>query len=136
MTERSPSEAIFFAALERATAAERAAFLDEACAGDEDLRRRVERLLAAHPQVGGFLERPVVEAANLAAVTPPFPPECGAAVRGGATPAERPEHGELLNFLTPSQRPRSLTRERGSGRAVAGCARRGVWRRPRPAGGS
>jgi hypothetical protein len=60
VTEQSPAEAIFFAALQKATAAERAAFLDEVCAGDETLRRLVERLLAAHPHVGGFLERPVV----------------------------------------------------------------------------
>src|SRR5262245_28810028 len=98
MTERSATEAIFFAALEKATAAERAAFLDEACAGDEDLRRRVERLLAAHPQVGGFLERPVAEAANLAALAPPDTPQGGAAPR-------RPEDGEPLDFLTASQRP-------------------------------
>jgi hypothetical protein len=69
MTKRSPAEAIFFAALELATAADRAAFLEEACAGDQALRRRVERLLAAHPQVGGFLERPVAEAADLAGLT-------------------------------------------------------------------
>jgi hypothetical protein len=83
MTELSPAEAIFFAALELTTAAERAAFLDKACAGDQALRRRVERLLAAHPQVGGFLERPVVEAEDLAALTPTVPPECDAALRGG-----------------------------------------------------
>ena len=41
-------ESLFAAALEKATAAERQAFLEEACAGDVALRRRVERLLAAH----------------------------------------------------------------------------------------
>jgi WD40 repeat protein len=110
MTERSPAEAIFFAALELTTAADRAAFLDKACGGDEALRRRVERLLAAHPQVGGFLERPVAEAADLSALTPTVPPECDAAVRGSAAPAARPEHDDLLNFLTPSQRPGFLGR--------------------------
>ena len=40
-------ESLFAAALERATAAEREAFLDEACAGDVALRERVDRLLAA-----------------------------------------------------------------------------------------
>jgi serine/threonine protein kinase len=92
MSERSPAEAIFFAALERATAAQRAAFLDEACAGDEGLRRRVERLLAAHGQAGDFLERPVAEATDLAAAAP------------------RPETGETLDFLAPSQRPGALGR--------------------------
>ena len=56
MTEMSPAEAVFFAALERPTPAERDAYLDVACAGDPALRARVEKLLAAHPRVGGFLE--------------------------------------------------------------------------------
>jgi tetratricopeptide (TPR) repeat protein/serine/threonine protein kinase len=41
------AKSIFLAALEQASK-ERGAFLDEACAGDLDLRRRVERLLLAH----------------------------------------------------------------------------------------
>src|SRR5262249_1026391 len=58
MTAMSPVEAIFFAALEKPTAEERVAYLGEACGGDPDLRRRVERLLAAHPEVGSCLEPP------------------------------------------------------------------------------
>ena len=38
-------EAIFTGALERTTAGERAAFLDGACAGEAELRARVEALL-------------------------------------------------------------------------------------------
>jgi hypothetical protein len=110
MTEPSPLEAIFFAALERATAAERAAFLDEACAGDEDLRCRVDRLLAAHPQAGNFLDRPIAEAANLAAFTPPDAPERGAASLSGRAATERPEPAEALAFLAPSQKSDSLGR--------------------------
>src|SRR5262245_61968934 len=52
----SPAEAIFFAALAKADPAERAAYLNEACGADTDLRRQVDRLLAAHPQVGTFLQ--------------------------------------------------------------------------------
>jgi eukaryotic-like serine/threonine-protein kinase len=37
---------------------QRAAFLDRACGGDEDLRRKVESLLRAHDRVGNFLEEP------------------------------------------------------------------------------
>jgi eukaryotic-like serine/threonine-protein kinase len=44
------------AALDREPAA-RAAFLDEACAGDAGLRRTLDRLLAAHARAEGFLER-------------------------------------------------------------------------------
>jgi hypothetical protein len=60
MTEQSPAEAIFFAALDRGTPAERTAYLDAACGDDLNLRRRVKRLLAAHPQVGSFLEEPAL----------------------------------------------------------------------------
>jgi eukaryotic-like serine/threonine-protein kinase len=56
MTQRS----IFLAALDLADPAERAAYLDRACAGDAGLRRRVEELLAAHAEPGDFLEPPVV----------------------------------------------------------------------------
>ena len=42
---------------------QRAAFLDEACAGDETLRREVESLLSSHDQAGSFLETPPLEVA-------------------------------------------------------------------------
>src|SRR6266700_1404242 len=35
---------------------DRAAFLDEACAGDEAMRRRVESLLVAAQEMDGFME--------------------------------------------------------------------------------
>src|ERR1700722_1122709 len=57
---------IFTAALEIA-AAERGSFLDRACGGDEDLRRKVAALLSAHERTGGFLEQSPVEAAVLKA---------------------------------------------------------------------
>jgi hypothetical protein len=47
MSELSAVESIFLAALEKGALDERAAYLNEACAGDQDLRRRVERLLDA-----------------------------------------------------------------------------------------
>ena len=48
---------IFKSALER-EASERAAFLDEACSGDEGLRLEVESLLASLEEGGSFLETP------------------------------------------------------------------------------
>ena len=45
---------VYYAALER-PAREWAAFLAEACGGDEGLRREVESLLAAHQRAGAFL---------------------------------------------------------------------------------
>ncbi len=40
---------------------ERGAFLDQACAGDEGLRREVESLIIAHNQASGFIETPAME---------------------------------------------------------------------------
>lgn len=48
-------ERLFHSALERALG-ERAALLAEACAGDEELRREVESLLAEHARGGSLLE--------------------------------------------------------------------------------
>jgi eukaryotic-like serine/threonine-protein kinase len=79
MTPMSPVEAIFFAALEKTTPQERSAYLAQACGDDANLRDRVERLLAAHPQVGNFLEQPAAEPADTASAfpsdaNPPGPP--------------------------------------------------------------
>jgi serine/threonine protein kinase/tetratricopeptide (TPR) repeat protein len=52
---------IFLAALERASAEERFAYLEAACAGNPGLRRRVERLLEAQAKGGSFLEAPAPE---------------------------------------------------------------------------
>ena len=57
-------EEIFFAALDRPSAEERAAYLSVACGGDAGLRRRVERLLGAHPRMGGFLQAPAAVACS------------------------------------------------------------------------
>jgi hypothetical protein len=54
-------ETVFAAALALATPAERTAYLDEACAGDPELRRRVEALLDANDHAGGFLNAPALE---------------------------------------------------------------------------
>ena len=56
-------EEIFHAALDRAPD-QLGAFLDKKCGGDEDLRRKVEELLAAHRQAGTFIETPVAALAT------------------------------------------------------------------------
>src|SRR5215471_10816079 len=91
MSEPSSAEAVFCEALEKEPA-ERAAFLDRACAGNEPLRREVQSLLDAHQKAGQFLERPLAEAegvADLAAAADP---------------------GDALSFLAPSPEPGSLGR--------------------------
>src|SRR5208283_4010598 len=69
---------IFNAALEFA-AVERAAYLDQACAGDATLRQRVEELLRAGEEASGFLES--------SATIPPGP---SGTVRLAAFPSEKP----------------------------------------------
>jgi eukaryotic-like serine/threonine-protein kinase len=49
---------IFLAAVEKQAAAERDAYVHEACGQDEDLRRQVDALLGKHAQAGSFLEPP------------------------------------------------------------------------------
>src|SRR5437879_626698 len=59
MTERD----IFIAALQKEDPAERQAFLDDACAGQPELRQQVENLLRLHEGAGSFLEKPAAESA-------------------------------------------------------------------------
>jgi WD40 repeat protein len=56
-------EAIYRAALEYPSPAERSAYLDAACHGDSALRAHVEGLLKAREEMGDFLESPAVRAA-------------------------------------------------------------------------
>src|SRR5437588_596926 len=79
--------------------AERSAYLDEACAGDPDLRRRVEALLRSHDEAGSFLGRPAVEqvagGARPAAATGTMNPAAAAPAAGpGETQAGHPAGGD------------------------------------------
>jgi len=47
---------IFVAALHKTDAEDRAAYLDEVCAGDAELRKRVESLLAEQERLGSFMD--------------------------------------------------------------------------------
>jgi serine/threonine protein kinase len=80
-------EALFHEALSRPRA-ERAAFLDQACAGQPELRAAVEALLAAHDEPGSFLARPAV----------PRP------ATGDPAPGE-PAAGEPLTAANPAPGP-------------------------------
>src|SRR5205085_1658005 len=79
---------IFADALKRAPA-ERAAYLDRACAGDPGLRAGVEALLRAHAADPAFLERPAGSLGGTAGLppgpgSPAEPPPAGATERLGA----------------------------------------------------
>lgn len=62
MTPNLPSfKSIFDQAVEIESDAERLAFLDRICAGQPEMRLKVDALLAAYGNVGDFLERPVID---------------------------------------------------------------------------
>lgn len=109
MTDPSSKESIFFAALELPTAEGRAALLDGACRGNEPLRRQVERLLAAHARVGGFLERPVQEV-DATPLGSSGRPASDAASDTAGPRAVWPDDNVPLDFLVPSHRPDALGR--------------------------
>src|SRR4051812_26563508 len=97
-------ETIFAEALERSTPGERAAYLDEACAGDAVLRQRVETLLESHEAGGDFLGKPAIQCAA---------EEFAGQACGEDTQGELPaDEGDLaaLDFLAPSDKPGSLGR--------------------------
>src|SRR3954469_23485057 len=97
MNERS----IFTEALDRDTPADRAAYLDTACAGDPALRERVEALLRSHEEAGEF---PGKLAPQRLADDP--------APRGAEDTRTEPaaDADESLDFLDPSDEPGSIGR--------------------------
>src|SRR5690242_20512734 len=65
-------ETLFAAALQKSSAAERQAYLKEACGGDLRLRERVEQLLAADELSRGILDQASPAAVLAACQTVPF----------------------------------------------------------------
>jgi serine/threonine protein kinase/tetratricopeptide (TPR) repeat protein len=61
-------DSVFAVALSMPTAAERAAYLDDACKDNAALRHEVEALLHAHEQAGDFLAEPIVKAVPTSAL--------------------------------------------------------------------
>src|ERR1041384_7917487 len=58
MTSPPDREMAVFSAARRLPVGERAAYLDEACAGDSALRQRIEELLEAGEEAGSFIQGP------------------------------------------------------------------------------
>ena len=96
-------EALFIEAMEIRDPAERAAFLDRACAGDGAVRGRLERLLDQHERAGSFLNRPV--GARLVEDLSAHPE-----TDDTRTSSAVPDGGDELDFLEPSDKPGSLGR--------------------------
>ena len=62
MTDQAKdAESIFGAAIQIPSSDDRAAFLNEACGGDRQLRAEVEKLVIDHFRAGSFLEQPAVQ---------------------------------------------------------------------------
>lgn len=109
MSERD----IFLAAIEIADAAKRSDFLDQQCGGDDQLRSRVESLLASHADAGSFLNHPVARVSNVSTpkadgtaatgVIDPLRADGSAASPSGIVNDD--EIDELLaSYLSPSSR--------------------------------
>jgi serine/threonine protein kinase len=81
-------ETVFQEALAK-TPAERASFLDQACAGQPQLRAAVEALLAAHEAAGGFLN---AATPPLRELTGDYTPEPGNAPPTGPTQAQTADY--------------------------------------------
>src|SRR5712691_4299101 len=104
MSNLTAVESILFAALEKPSGHERAAFLDEACGQDAELRRHVERMLAAHPRAASFLTAPAP--GLIAAVGEPAVPEQPGAVIGPYKLMEQIGEGGMgLVFVAEQQHP-------------------------------
>ena len=102
---------LFLAVLEMTTA-ERAAYLDTACAGDTTLRRQIEEMLISHESSGELLARTpgelLAEAEKTESdQTAAFTPQPQPSVTLGDHERTDPEN---LSFLTPSDKPGHLGR--------------------------
>jgi serine/threonine protein kinase len=97
---------LFLEALDRPEA-ERAAFLDAACAGDTNLRERVEALLHSHHRNDSFLDPCKLHPASGHTKTSAFDNTTTASVR-----ATEGWENSLFPWLQPSSQPNSLGRIR------------------------
>jgi WD40 repeat protein/serine/threonine protein kinase len=104
MTDLSAVESIFFAALEKPSSQERAAFLQAACGNDVDLRKHIERMLADHPKAAGFLSAP---APAMAATIdePPITESPGTVIGPYKLMEQIGEGGMGLVFVAEQQQP-------------------------------
>ena len=103
----SQEREIFLSVLDAAEGTERQSCLDQACGGDEALRRQIERLLEAHSELGDFLEQSPATSETDETLKPgdgpstpdgePLPPRPGVMV-------------ESLDFLEPCKTPGRLGR--------------------------
>jgi len=97
MVDITAIEAIFFAALEKPSAEERAAYLRGACGDDAEVRARIERMLAAQPQVAQFLNGGTID-------QPPASERSGVLIAGRYKLLEEIGEGGMGNVWMAEQR--------------------------------
>ncbi|MFN7732930.1 MAG: protein kinase domain-containing protein [Pirellula sp.] len=96
MSDKEPNlDSLFEDAVEMKSAAERAAYLDQACGDDLELRRQVELLLQSDEQAGSFLNQPPVEL-EATILTSAASGNLAAALEAGLAPAFTAEQAVLL----------------------------------------
>jgi len=96
MADWNPRANEIFASVLELPAPQRQVYLEQACAGEDELRRQVEALLAAHAQAGSFLDRPAPGAAS--------PPALALAQRAEPLdPAAQPENTADMTTMAPEE---------------------------------
>src|SRR5260370_16900 len=105
MKDSSQLLSIFCEARERPSAEERAAYLDEACRTDADLRARVEALLHAEPDVGNFLRGDASQPNLAATVDEPLIERPGTVIGPYKLMEQIGEGGMGLVFVAEQQHP-------------------------------
>jgi eukaryotic-like serine/threonine-protein kinase len=105
--EVSHAKQIFLEAIEIRNMDQRAEFLDRACSGNTELRRRVVALLQAFDEPGSFLAQPLMEAIDMPTLTP-LTGGSDSANRGNSTAPGCAVFSPELSFLEPCNRPDRL----------------------------
>jgi hypothetical protein len=98
---------LFLAAIEITDPAERTAYLDQACDGNQELRAQVEELLKTHAETSQFLETPAV--ATKSAVDQAVPTDSSDADHDPSPECTLGE-AEFRKYLEPATRPGWLGR--------------------------